>query len=390
MIRSLRRKFIAMTMAVFTALLCVIFGLVIHFTGQNLQAESVRFLRSAAADPLQPGPPGQVRQPCFIIRATPWGQSIQSTGGFDLSDEQMLSDIVALAASAPEPLGVLDQYELRYFRSQSPTELTLVFMDISAERAAMRNLRLTCVGIGLLALGLFWAVSFLLARWAVRPVERAWEEQRQFVSDASHELKTPLTVILTSAELMQTDPDPQHPRSILAMSRRMRELVESLLELARVDNGAVRAAFGELDLSALVADELLPFEPLYFECGLTLESQLEEGLRISGSERHLRQVLTILLDNALRYSPENAAVRVALTRQGSSALLTVTNPGQLTKEQCRSIFRRFYRADPARTAGGSGLGLAIAQGIVADHGGKIWADSREETVTLSVSLPLIK
>lgn len=390
MIRSLRRKFIAMTMAVFTALLCVIFGLVIHFTGQNLQTESVRFLRSAAADPLQPGPPGQVRQPCFIIRATPWGQSIQSTGGFDLSDEQMLSDIVALAASAPEPLGVLDQYDLRYFRSQSPTELTLVFMDISAERAAMRNLRLTCVGIGLLALGLFWAVSFLLARWAVRPVERAWEEQRQFVSDASHELKTPLTVILTSAELMQTDPDPQHPRSILAMSRRMRELVESLLELARVDNGAVRAAFGELDLSALVADELLPFEPLYFECGLTLESQLEEGLHISGSDRHLRQVLTILLDNALRYSPENAAVRVELTRQGSSALLTVANPGELTREQCRSIFRRFYRADPARTAGGSGLGLAIAQGIVADHGGKIWADSREGTVTLNVSLPLIK
>ena len=390
MIRSLRRKFIAMTMAVFTALLCVIFGLVIHFTGQNLQTESVRFLRSAAADPLQPGPPGQVRQPCFIIRANPWGQSIQSTGGFDLSDEQMLSDIVALAASAPEPLGVLDQYELRYFRSQSPTELTLVFMDISAERAAMRNLRLTCAGIGLLALGLFWAVSFLLARWAVRPVERAWEEQRQFVSDASHELKTPLTVILTSAELMQTDPDPQHPRSNLAMSRRMRELVESLLELARVDNGAVRAAFGELDLSALVADELLPFEPLYFECGLTLESQLEEGLHISGSERHLRQVLTILLDNALRYSPENAAVRVELTRQGSSALLTVANPGELTREQCRSSFRRFYRADPARTAGGSGLGLAIAQGIVADHGGKIWADSREGTVTLNVSLPLIK
>ena len=388
MIRSLRRKFIAMTMAVFTALLCVIFGLVIHFTGQNLQAESVRFLRSAAADSLQPGPPGQVRQPCFIIRATPWGQSIQSTGGFDLSDEQMLSDIVALAASAPEPLGVLDQYDLRYFRSQSPAELTLVFMDISAERAALRNLRLTCLGIGLLALGLFWAVSFLLARWAVRPVERAWEEQRQFVSDASHELKTPLTVILTSAELMQTDPDPQHPRSILAMSRRMRELVESLLELARVDNGAVRAAFGELDLSALVADELLPFEPLYFECGLTLESQLEEGLHISGSDRHLRQVLTILLDNALRYSPENAAVRVALTRQGSSALLTVTNPGSLTKEQCRSIFRRFYRADPARTAGGSGLGLAIAQGIAADHGGKLWADSREGNVTLSLTLPL--
>ena len=388
MIRSLRRKFIAMTMAVFTALLCVIFGLVIHFTGQNLQAESIRFLRSAAEEPIQPGLPGQVRQPCFIIRATPWGQSIQSSGGFDLSDEQMLSDIVAQAASAEAALGVLEGYELRYFRSQSPTELTLVFMDISAERSAMRNLKLTCAGIGLLALAAFWAVSVLLARWAVRPVERAWEEQRQFVSDASHELKTPLTVILTSAELMQTDPDPQYARSILAMSRRMRELVQSLLELARVDNGAVRAAFEELDLSELTSDELLPFEPLFFERGLTLDSRVEEGLRISGSPRHIRQVLTILLDNAMKYSPENAAVQVSLTRQGSNALLTVANPGELTREECRSIFRRFYRADPARTAGGSGLGLAIAQGIVADHGGKIWAESREGEVILSVTIPL--
>jgi signal transduction histidine kinase len=390
LIRSLRRKFIAMTMAVFTALLCVIFGLVIHFTGQNLQAESVRFLRSAAADPLQPGPPGQVRQPCFIIRATPWGQSIQSTGGFDLSDEQMLSDIVALAASASEPLGVLDGYDLRYFRSQSPAELTLVFMDISAERAALRNLRLTCVGIGLLALGLFWAVSFLLARWAVRPVERAWEEQRQFVSDASHELKTPLTVILTSAELMQTDPDPQHPRSILAMSRRMRELVESLLELARVDNGAVRAAFADTDLSGLVEEELLPFEPVYFERGLELDCAVEPDLHVLGSPRHLRQVVAILLDNAVNHAPEGSTVRLHLHRQGGTAQLTVTNPGDLSREDCRNIFLRFYRVDAARSGGGYGLGLPIAQGIVRDHGGKIWAESREGTVTLSAWLPIRK
>ena len=231
-------------------------------------------------------------------------------------------------------------------------------------------------------------MSILLARWAVKPVERAWEEQRQFVSDASHELKTPLTVILTNAELLQTDPDPRYAHSILTMSRRMRELVQSLLELARVDNGAVRAAFEDTDLSELVSEELLPFEPLYFERGLELDSAIGEGLRVSGSPRHLRQVVTILLENAMLYSPENAAVRVSLTRQGANALLTVTNPGELSREQCRSIFRRFYRADPARTAGGSGLGLAIAQAITADHGGRIWAESREGSVSISVSLPL--
>ena len=388
MIRSLRRKFIAMTMAIFTALLCVIFGLVIHFTGQNLEVESIRFLRSVADTHIQSGLPGQLRQPCFIVRATPWGQSIQSSGGFDLSDEAMLSDIVALAASSTEELGVLEDYDLRFLRLQTPSELTLVFMDISSEQAALQNLRLTCVGIGLLAFAAFFIVSILLARWAVKPVERAWEEQRQFVSDASHELKTPLTVILTNAELMQSDPDPQYAHSILSMSRRMRELVESLLELARVDNGAVRAAFEDTDLSELISGELLPFEPLYFERGLELNSRIEEGLRISGSPRHLRQVAATLLENAMLYSPEGASVRVSLTRQGSNALLTVTNPGELSREQCRSIFLRFYRADPARTAGGSGLGLAIAQAITADHSGRIWAESRDGNVTVSISLPL--
>lgn len=381
-------------MAIVTALLCVIFGLTIHFTGENLEAESIRFLQAAAEDPVQSGRPGQVRQPCFIIRVTRWGQSIQSTGGFDLSDEQMLTDIVSRAASAPEPVGVLEDYSLRYCRSERPGELTLVFTDISAEQTTMRNLTLNCICIGLAAVAAFWVVSILLARWAVRPVERAWQEQRQFVADASHELKTPLTVIMTNADLLRDDgltreQQSQYAHSILTMSRRMRALVEGLLELARVDNGAARAAFEEIDLSALVGEELLPFEPVCFEHGLELESGLDEGIRVSGSPRHLRQVIGILLDNAIKYSPPGGTIRVRLTRQGSYALLTAANPGEpLSRTECQNIFRRFYRADKARTSGGYGLGLPIARGIVADHGGKIWAESREGLVILRVQLPL--
>ena len=396
MIRSLRRKFIAVTMAIVTALLCVIFGLVIHFTGQNLEAESVRFLQAAAQSSLQPGLPGQVRLPCFIIRVTPWGQSIQSAGGFDLSDEQMLSQIVTLAASAGEELGVLEDYSLRYYRSRQPGELTLVFADISGEEATLRSLVWTCAQIGIAAIAAFWAISILLARWAVRPVEQAWQEQRQFVADASHELKTPLTVILTNADLLRapdTDPEQRsrYTQSILTMSHRMRSLVEGLLELARVDNGAVRAAFEEVDLSELVNEELLPFEPLYFEQELHLESQIDDDLRLSGSPRHLRQALGILLDNAMKYSPRGSTVHFTLTRQGNNALLTAANPGgPLSREECQNIFRRFYRIDKARSAGGYGLGLPIARGIIADHGGRIWVESQDGWVIFRVQLPLKK
>ena len=388
MIRSLRRKFVAMTMAIFTGLLCVIFGLVIHFTGQTLQADSIRALRQAAQESIQPGVPGQLRQPCFLVRVTPWSQSIQNTGGFDLSDTEMLTDIMSQAAASEAELGVLEEYDLRFYRIQRPRELTLVFMDISGEKAALGNLTWTCAGIGMLSAALFWGVSILLARWAVRPVERAWAEQRQFVADASHELKTPLTVILTNAELMQTQPDPQYARSVLTMATRMRALVESLLELARVDNGAVRAAFEDTDLSGLVEEELLPFEPVYFERGLELDCAVEPGLHVLGSPRHLRQVVSILLDNAVNHAPEGSAVRLRLQRQGGTAQLTVTNPGDLSREDCRNIFLRFYRVDAARSGGGYGLGLPIAQGIVRDHGGKIWAESRDGTVILTVQVPL--
>ena len=386
MIRTLRLKFIAVTMAVVTVLLCVIFGLVIRFTAANLRSESIRFLHAAAESPRQPG---QVQQPCFIIRANLWGHSIQSSGGFDLSDDAMLTDIVTLAAASEAEVGVLEDYSLRFLRLQRPGELTLVFTDISGERLTMRNLRLTCAVIGLISIAAFFGVSVLLARWAVRPVEQAWAEQRQFVADASHELKTPLTVILTNAELMQTDPDPQYARSVLTMSQRMRTLVESLLELARVDGGAVRASFEDTDLSALIEDELLPFEPVYFERGLTLDSQIDAGIRVTGSPRHLRQAVSILLDNAMKYAPEGSTVAIRLTRQGGSALLTAANPAPpMSREECQSIFRRFYRSDPARSGGGYGLGLPIARGILTDHGGRLWAESEDGMLRFCALLPL--
>ncbi len=391
MIRSLRRKFIAVTMAIVTVLLCAMLGFVIHTSARSWEHESISALRMAVEEPLGHGRPGERPTPCFVVRVSPWGQSIQSTGGFDLSDEAFLTEIVALAASAEEPMGILEGYRLRYYRQEYPGGLTLAFADISAERSAVRQLTLSCIGIGTAAIAVFWALSILLARWATRPVERAWEEQRQFVADASHELKTPLTVILTNAELLDSQTESQYSHSILTMGQRMRTLVESLLELARVDGGTARDAFGEIDLSALAEEELLPFEPVFFEQGLTLESEIEPGLSVRGSDRHLRQLLGILLDNALKYSLPGGCVFLALTRQSGNALLTVSNPGEpMSREECRNIFRRFYRTDKARTAGGYGLGLPIARGIAENHGGRLRAECRDGKVVFHFQLPLFR
>ena len=394
MIRSLRRKFIAMTLAIVTVLLCLMLGFVVHTTGENLEAESIALLRKAAQEPPVHGRPGQGQQPCFVVMVSPWGYAVQSSGGFDLSDEKMLAEILARAGSG-EAVGELPDYSLRYYRQELPGGLmTLAFGDISAEKTALKHLTWSCVGIGAAAVAVFWVICVFLARWAVGPVEKAWAEQRQFVADASHELKTPLTVLLANAELLQS-PDAtgeqrsQYARSILTMSSRMRSLVEGLLELARVDNGTVRERFEPVDLSKLVEEELLPFEPVYFERGLSLESEIEPGISVSGSPRHLRQVVGILLDNAMKYARPQGAVWLRLTRQGNAALLAVSNPGgPLSREECRDIFLRFYRTDRARTGGGYGLGLPIARGIVTEHGGKIWADSQAGRVTLRVQIPL--
>ncbi len=384
MIAALRRKFVLVTMTIVTLCLGLLFALTIGFTTRGLRADSEQFLRTMASDFGPMTRPGERVTPCFVVRVTPWGQTVERSGGFDLSDTEMLSDIIAIATDGQE-LEDIPEYNLRYYRKSGLAELTIVFADTSAEQAAIRNLGAVFSVIGLVSLGGFWLLSVLLARWMVKPVERAWTEQRQFVADASHELKTPLTVIMTNAELLQ---GPESER-ILTMSRRMRALVEGLLELARVDNGNM--PFADVDLSALVEEELLPFEPMYFERGLELQSRLEEAVVVRGSDPHLRQVLGILLDNAMKYSPSPGTVWVRLARQGAQVVLTVSNPGQpLSKEECEAIFRRFYRVDKARTGGGYGLGLPIARGIVTTHGGKLQAESYDGWNVFTVQLPMKK
>lgn len=398
MLKKLRLKFICINMVIVTLMLLIIFGMVFHFTKTSLEAQSIATLQSVMDSRYshlrQPGEKnGQVQLPYFYVSVSPLGEIIAATGGyFDLSDQEHLGQIIGQALTAEKNLGVLPQYGLRYLKQATPFGLTMAFVDMSSETNTLRNLVKNSVFIGLAGFSAFLGLSLLLSRWATAPVEKAWKQQKQFVADASHELKTPLTVIMTNAELL-TEPSCLPVQqggcasNILAMSHQMRGLVESLLELARVDNGTAKMKFARLNLSELLTDAALPFEPVYFEKGLTLETEIEENLFVHGSASHLRQVAEILLDNGAKYSSPQGTVTLRAQGQGKHCIFSVSSPGDpISHEDLKNIFKRFYRIDKARTGGSYGLGLAIAQSIVIEHGGKIWAESSNGINTFFVQL----
>lgn len=402
MLKKLRLKFVLINMSIVTIMLCVILGLVFYFTSANLEAASINMMQNIAANPLHLGVPNEkekdIRLPYFTIQLGLRGERIAAGGGYyDLSDTDFLDDLVNAVFSSPKQLGIIEEYNLRYYRSDMPLNHCLVFADISSERATLNALLGTCGFISALSFLVFLGISILLSRWAVRPVETAWMQQRQFVADASHELKTPLTVIITNTELAQSNECSESVRrtslnNIAAVSRQMRNLIEQMLELARADNARGKELSGKVELGKLILNALLTFEPVFFERRRMLEQRVIEDIHVQGSAEQLRQIVDILLDNAQKYSRESGKTWVSLQKNGKKrCLLTVENEGEpLSPQEARDIFKRFYRADKARSRTGSfGLGLSIAERIAMQHHGKIWAEGRDGVNCFFVELPCL-
>ena len=397
MIRKLRAKFVTINMTVITVMLCAILGMVMHFTAQNMETESVNMMRRIANAPFQLGRPGEnrgeVRLPYFTVFVGQGGEILSTEGGYyDLSDQALVRQMVDMALDSTFDTGVLYEYGLRFLRMGD----RIVFADMTNELNTLWDLFLTCLLIGITGLGAFLFISMMLARWAVKPVDRALEQQRQFVADASHELKTPLSVIMANAELLQSQDSISKQENfaerILSVSYQMRTLVENLLDMARVDNGAATVFMEDLDMSQLVSDAALSFQLLYEDQLLGLDAFVEDDVWTKGSPQHLYQVMDVLLDNALKYSTPQSTVTVRLKTEGKWCRISVFSPGTpLPAQERKNIFKRFYRLDKARSTDGSyGLGLPIAESIVTAHKGKIWVEPREDGNEFFVRLPVLK
>ena len=412
MIRKLRLKFVAICMALVTAILAAVFFSVYISMARNISDLSRQVLYRVVQEESVGGSMtrpdisiniggDRVLLPYFTVNL--WtsrrgGYTAQITGGTyaNLEDTEELTAILQDCLSQDQREGTIAAYHLRYLRQDNGLYEKLAFVDMSMEQAVLRKMMGSYLFIAFASLLLLLGVSVLLSRWATRPVEKAWKQQRQFLSDASHELKTPLTVILSNAELLEQAELPDKPArwadNILSEAGRMRSLVEEMLTLARADNMVRTAVLTEIFLSDIAADCALAFEPVAFEAGKSLHYTLAESVTVLGDHEKLRQLISILLDNAIKYGADGGTITLTLQKKDRQAKLTVSNPGDpIPPQQLDHLFERFYRADASRgEKSGFGLGLSIAQTIAAEHKGTLKAESDDASTRFIYTMPLKK
>ena len=403
MIRKLRWQFVAACMGLIAIVLAIVFGCVWVSAQSALERSSHMALEQALSrrggDLLpgfrQNGGDDQVLLPYFTVQV--WGTTVYVTGGTysGLEDTDALTAILTdcLAQEADE--GSLSDYSLRYLRQDDGLYTQIAFVDISLETAALRQMMASYLRIGLLSLLLLAGASFLLSLRVTRPVERAWRQQRQFFSDASHELKTPLTVILSNAEMLEGAALPERESrwrdNILSEARQMKTLVEEMLTLSRTEDAQRKPTVADVDLSDLSEDCALAFEPVAFEAGKPLSWNVTPGLSVSGDGEKLRRLLSILLDNAAKYGAAGEGIVLSLRAERGQAILSVANGSgghPIPPEELPRLFERFYRADASRgEQSGFGLGLPIAQAIAKEHHGALRAESDEQATRFTLPSP---
>lgn len=415
MITKLRAKFIIVTMAVLIIVFSIVFisinismnqesmqrtEFVLEMIVENDGAPVPPVMDKSAEGLLYGGPKrppalpeqpvkGEVHSGRYFYAKTDYEYDITEIYTDLMYDfnEETLRSYIETAIKGGKTRGSLQGFE--YLTAKKGYGYIIVFAERSVEigmLGCLMTISLWAAGISCVVLFLF---VFFLSKWMVKPVKETLEKQQRFISDASHELKTPLTIISTNADVLENEIGSNaRIESIRAQSKRMNNLVKDLLTLARTDENAERPVFARFNLSAAILNSTLEFESYAFENQKLLSYDIDESIEYNGDERKIKQLLGILLDNAVKYSSKGASISVKLKGYGGHPRLSVFNSdSSISKEGTEHIFDRFYREDTSRSrkTGGYGLGLSIAKSIVDVHKGRIQAKT-ENGVTLEVKL----
>ena len=277
---------------------------------------------------------------------------------------------------------------LTYLKSAKSGYTLVAFIDNAIMQGGMATVFRNTLIFGGISVVAVFAISLFLARRIVAPLEESFRKQKQFISDAGHELKTPVSVVSANAELLCREiGENQWLSNIRYENERMGNLVKQLLTLAKTENVSVQTE--RLDFSRIVSGEILPFESVAFEQEVNLISDIANGIYVDGDSGRLKQLVSILIDNAIRHSESGGEVRAILKSDHGYAKLSVINDGkEIPPEQQKQIFERFYRIDTARSDDGHfGLGLAIAKAITDSHKGKIGISCHNGKIEFTVLIP---
>ncbi len=269
--------------------------------------------------------------------------------------------------------------DYRYTATQEGDGVRITFLDCGRKLDSFRRFCLISIAMALLGFGVVFVVVFVLSGRIIRPIAESYEKQKRFITDAGHEIKTPLTIIQANADILEMElgPDNESLTDIRSQTRRLKTLTEDLVMLSRMEEAGQGLSKIDFPISDVVEETVQSFQALFKNGNRELRWDIEPMLTLRGNEKAIRQLISILLENALKYSPQGSAVVLKLDAQSRALQLSVSNEmvTAMEPEQLKNVFDRFYRADSSRSSetGGHGIGLSIAKAIVTAHNGKIKA-----------------
>lgn len=419
MFKQLRNRFLILNLVTISVMMLIAFTSIYVITYQDVQKDTNDELHKIMnSNPKRPGKSGPMGMGDAAVQEHPMGGSgLQGNKMNDEMDESLLpersvffmlqtdeqwnlvsavskmdmdEDIYKLALQKAKSIGrdtgrfSLDGSDWIFAERPASSGHILVFLDITTKQGILKKLIFTFAAVGSVMLLALFFVSRFFANRSIMPVKEAFDKQKQFIADASHELKTPLAIINTNADVLLANPEDSIQSQskwlhyIKSETERMTKLTNDLLYLTEMDDSRTGMIFAKFNLSEAVESVILTMEAVIFEKQIALDYHIEPDLMAFGNSEQIKQVVMILLDNAVKYVNPQGSITLTLKKQHNEAVLTVSNTGEgIAVEHLTRIFDRFYRTDKsrARKQGGYGLGLAIAKSIVEQHKGKIYAKS---------------
>ena len=402
MIRNLKIKFVAITMILVSIIIASVFSIILKTNSKAMESQSIDDLKEiismslidlVKATAYTNGSDMKKLQytSLFVVTLDKNGTILSQIQNNVSIDDESLQKAIKTAFTDKYNVGTIKQMKLRYLKQVTDSYQKIAFIDITREHETLESLLIILIVTGTTALLAFLIISIFLSSWALRPVEIAWLQQKQFIADASHELKTPLTVLLANMDILEENENDTIKNQIKWINSskqeamQMKTLLEEMLFLAKTDKSKREITFEKINVSDILISQILSLEVIAFEKNIDINYEnVQEDLCINANEKQIQSLFSILLENACKYSNENTVINVSLKKEQEKIKFEINNFGPIIpKTELTHIFERFYRVEKSRNKehGGYGLGLSIAKKITDNHNMKIWAESNEQKGT---------